>query len=146
VEMDIHFNYVAIFLSALAYFLLGWAWHSPLLFLKPWSKEMGLDKLSKKEKEKKMQGMSKAMIGNFLALLVTAFVLTQVIQFAGAFLHKSCFAHGAISGFWIWLGFIATTILNTVLWEGRSWKLYFINVGYHLVGLLLMGSILAVWP
>ena len=143
--MQMHFNFGAILVSSLAYFFLGWAWHSPILFQKTWSKEMGHDKISKKEREKMMKEMWKPMLGNFLALLVTAWVFTQVIQFAGAFLQKSGFVHGMISGFFIWLGFNATTLLNTVLWEMRSWKLYFINTGYHLVGLMLMGGILAAW-
>ncbi len=141
--MEVQFTLVGILVSALAYFFLGWAWHSPLLFVKPWSKEMGFDKMSKKESAAKMKEMPKAMMGNFLALLVTAWVLSHVIQFAGAFLHKTGPIHGAITGFFIWLGFISTTLMNTVLWEGRSLKLYFINVSFHLVGLMLMGAILA---
>ena len=30
-------------------------------------------------------------------------------------------------------------------WDGKSWKLWFINSGYYLVSLLLMGSLLSVW-
>ena len=138
-------NVWALIVSALAYFFLGWAWHSPLLFMKAWAKEMGHDKMSKKEKEKAMKGMPKAMIGNFLALLVTAWVMSQIILFATAYTKNEGITGGMLTGFFTWLGFIATTVLNTVLWEGRSWKLYFINVSYHLVGLVLMGSILAVW-
>lgn len=100
---------------------------------------------SKKDREKMMKGMWKPMLGNFLALLLTAYVLTYVIQSAEAFSKTSGVAAGLQAGFWIWLGFIATTALNTVLWEKASWKLYFINVGHHLAGLLLMGAILAAW-
>ncbi|HEY5038689.1 MAG TPA: DUF1761 domain-containing protein [bacterium] len=143
--MDIQINYGAVFVAAVAYFLLGWAWHSSLLFMKPWAKEMGLDKLNKKEKEKRMKEMPKGMIGNFLAVLVTAYVLAHSVSSARQ-MNFSGLTAGLTIGFWVWLGYIATTLLNTVLWEGRSWKLYFINVGYHLVGMLAMGSILAVWP
>jgi hypothetical protein len=143
--MDIHLNLAAIIVSALVYFFLGWAWHSPLLFVKIWMKEMGIKEPSKKDQKKMMKGMWKPMVGNFLALLVTAWVLNSVIQFAGAYLHKEGFVHGVITGFFIWLGFFATTFLNTVLWERRSWTLYGINVSYHLVGLALMGGILAAW-
>lgn len=143
--MEIHTNWLAVFVSALAYFMLGWVWHSPVLFMKVWSKEMGFDKLSKKESDKMKKGMTRAMVGNFLALLLTGHVLTYVIVFSSSFYKITGVSAGLQSGFWIWLGFIATTLLNTVLWEGRSWKLYFINVSFHLVGLLLMGGILAAW-
>lgn len=138
-------NCWAILVAALASFFLGWAWHSPLLFMKAWLKERGMKEPSKKDREKMMKGMWKPMLGNFLALLLTAYVLTYVIQSAEAFSKTSGVAAGLQAGFWIWLGFIATTALNTVLWEKASWKLYFINVGHHLAGLLLMGAILAAW-
>jgi len=143
--MGITVNYGAVLVSALAYFFLGWAWHSPLLFMKPWMKEMAFKKKSKKEMEAAMKGMWKPMLGNFLALLVTAYVFDHVIQFAAAFYKTSGYSNGLMAAFWVWLGFFATTILNTVLWENRSWKLYAINVSYHLCGLLLMGGILAAW-
>lgn len=143
--MEMHTNWLAVFVGALAYFMLGWAWHSPLLFMKTWAKEMGFDKLSKKESAKMKKGMTRAMVGNFLALLVTGWVLSFSVSSARTAANFSGFSAGLIIAFWIWLGYIATTSLNSVFWEGRSWKLYFINVGYHLAGLLLMGGILAAW-
>lgn len=143
--MDIHINYLAIFVAALAHFFLGWAWHSPILFMKPWMKEMGFPKKSKKELEAAMKGMWKPMLGNYLALLVTAYVLAYLIQACDAFFHHSGVAGGLETVGWLWLGFYAPTLLNTVLWEQRSWTLYAINISYHLVGLLLMGAILAAW-
>ena len=47
--------------------------------------------------------------------------------------------------FWIWLGFIVTTLLNGVLWEKRTVKLYLFNIVYHLVSLCVMALILGLW-
>ena len=52
---------------------------------------------------------------------------------------------GAQTGFWLWLGFVVTTNLETVLFENRPLGLYLISNGYHLVGMLGMGALLAVW-
>jgi hypothetical protein len=41
-----------------------------------------------------------------------------------------------------WLGFIATTSLGMVLWEGKSWKLYAINIGYYFVTFIIGGLFL----
>lgn len=142
--MEIHINYVAVLVAAVAHFFLGWLWYS-VLFMKPWMKEMGKEKMSKKDREKAQKEMWKPMIGNFLTLLVTAWVLANVIQFAGIALHQSGGTHGLISGFYVWLGFFATTLMNTVFWGGHSWKLYTINSSHHLAGLLLMGGILGAW-
>ena len=143
--MEPHVNFLAVFMAALAHFLFGWAWHSPLLFAKTWSKEMGFDKWSKKQRDAGMKKMPMAMAGNFLALLVTAYVLAQVLQALHHFLQCSGVGSSLQICVWLWLGFYATTLLNGVLWENRSWKLYAINASYHLVGLLLMGAILTHW-
>lgn len=143
--MEIHVNWFAVVVASLAHFMVGFVWYS-FLFMKPWMKEMGYDKMSKKERDKGKKQMPRSMAINFAALLVTAYVLSHVIQFSSAFYKVSGITAGLQSGFWIWLGFLATTALNGVAWEGRSWKLYAINVSAQLVGLLLMGSILAVWP
>ena len=113
--------------------------------MKPWMKEMGMKEPSKKDREKMMKGMWKPMVGNFITLLVTAWVLANVVQFAGIALHKSGAAHGLMTGFYIWLGFFATSLLNSVFWEKKSLKLYAINAGHFLAVLLLMGLILGAW-
>ncbi len=142
--MDIHINYMAVFVAALAQFFVGWAWFS-VLFVKPWMKEMGMKVPSKKEREKMMKGMWKPMLGNFASLLLTAWVLAYIVQFAGIAQHESGAVLGLKSGFYVWLGFFATTLMNTVFWERKSWKFYAINASHYLVGLLLMGLILGAW-
>ena len=143
--MDVHTNWLAVIVAALAHFFLGWAWHSKLLFMKTWAKEMGMEKMSKKEQQENMKKMPVSMAGNFAALIVTGWVLSYVIVFSSAYYKITGIQAGIQSAIWIWLGFYATTALNMVFWEGRSWKLYFINTSYHLAGLLLMGGIIASW-
>src|ERR671932_664667 len=80
----------------------------------------------------------------FVALLISlllAYVLAHFVRFTGAETART----GLLAGFWIWFGFVATPNLETVLFEGRPLGLYLINNGYHLVGLLGMGALLAVW-
>ena len=47
--------------------------------------------------------------------------------------------------FWIWLGFIATVMLGSVLWQGKPWKLYILNVAYQLVSLFAMAVVVVMW-
>ena len=49
-------------------------------------------------------------------------------------------------GFAVWLGFVTTVQLTSVLFAKQPLKLYLINTGYQLVCYLVMGAILAVWP
>ena len=76
-----------------------------------------------------------------VASLLMAYVLLLFVNYTGA----TTALEGAQAGFWAWLGFIAPTQLAMVLWEGKSWSLYFLNVAYYLVSLVVMGIILAVW-
>jgi hypothetical protein len=132
-------NYPAVFVSALAYWALGALWYSPLLFARPFVALMRWtpEQLSSVES----QGAGAQIVVALLTSLVLAYVLAHFVKFTGAETVKS----GSLTGFWLWLGFVATSNLETVLFESRPVGLYLINNGYHLVGLLGMGSLLAVW-
>jgi accessory gene regulator protein AgrB len=132
-------NYTAIMVSAIVGYVLGMLWYSPALFGKQWMKLVGL---TEKDMEKaKKKGMAKQMIIALVAVIVMSYVLSLFVQFSGAV----SFAGGIITGFWIWLGFLATTMLNPQLWQGKPWALYVLNTGHYLVALALMGGILAAW-
>jgi hypothetical protein len=136
-EIDI--NYVAVLVSALITFFLGALWYSPVLFANLWMKGAKItDADIKKAKEKGMAG-SYVMAG--VTALLMSYVLAHWVDIAGA----NTPALGAQAGFWAWLGYIATTHVGTVTWEGKSWSYYFVNVGYYLVALLIAGALLARW-
>ena len=131
--------YLVILISAIISMVLGSLWYSPILFGKQWIKLMGI---SKKDMGKnKNKGMAKSYIVLFISSLVTIYVLSMFTSLLGA----STFSQGMMIGFWVWLGFFATTMLGSVLWEKKPFSLYTINVSYHLVNLLIIGGILAVW-
>jgi hypothetical protein len=132
-------NYPAVFVSALAYWMLGAIWYSPLLFERPF---IALRAFTPEQIEAIRAASHAGEIGAALAAsLVTAYVLAHFVKFTGAETTRS----GMLAGFWLWLGFVVTTNLSTVLFEGRPVGLYLINNGYHLVGMLGMGTLLAVW-
>ena len=132
-------NYPAVVASAAAYWVLGAVWYSPLLFMRPFIALKGWTP----EQVAAVRAQSHAgEIGAALAVsLLTAYVLAHFVKFMGAENARA----GMLTGFWLWLGFVVTTNASTVLFEGRPAGLYLINNGYHLVGLLGMGAVLAVW-
>jgi biotin transporter BioY len=77
----------------------------------------------------------------FLSSLVLVYVLAYFVQYTKA---NNAVA-GMQTGFWLWLGFIATTQLATVIFEERPLGLYLINIGYQFVACLLTGALLAAW-
>jgi hypothetical protein len=142
--LDIHINYLAVLAAAVAYFVIGAVWYMAL-FGKIWTKLMGFNKLSKSE-EKAMKGkMGMAMAINFVACLLASYCMAYSVLSGSSFYHVTGVVAGLQSGFWIWLGFIVTSQINSVIWDRRPVKLYLINVGYYLVSYLAVGTILAVW-
>src|SRR3989344_2625414 len=143
--MPVAVNYLAILACGIANMVIGFLWYGPL-FGKPWAEMMGF-KVNTPEEMKEMQ--KKAMPGyvaSFIGALVMAYVLAHNLEFAQAYMNVSGYMAGVSSGFWNWLGVVVPVSMGIVFWESKPWKLWFINAGYWLVSLVVMGIILAVWP
>ena len=132
-------NYLAILVATVASFILGMLWYSPLMFGNIWLKLMGFSPAKIKAGKKK--GMGKVMFFAFLGTLVSSYILAQFLKIANAVTIKD----GLQVGFLIWLGFTATTMLGSVLWEGKPVKLYLINAAHGLTSLLVASAILISW-
>lgn len=132
--MDI--NFLAVVIAAAANMAIGSVWYSKALFGTSWMELAGLS-----PEKIKAGNPIKSMIGATAAGLVMAYVLAHIVGYVGS----TTVMGGLQSGFWVWLGFIATYGLNSVLFEQKTWKLYAINTGNYLVSLLVMGVILSVW-
>jgi hypothetical protein len=78
---------------------------------------------------------------SFVLDLVLSLVLAHVVYWSGA----ATYGWGAFIGFLMWLGFFAAPSLPQGIYEGRPFKLFAINQGYWLVGLMIVGALLAVW-
>jgi Protein of unknown function (DUF1761) len=130
-----HMSFWAVLASALFLWFLGAAWYSPALFVKPWMAALGLNPSGPKK------GLAAGMISSLIGDLLVAFVLAHFVLWSGA----ASFATGAFVGFLCWLGFFAATQFPQGIYEGRPIKLFLINGGYWLVGLLVVGSLLAAW-
>jgi len=131
-------NYLSVLLAGVASMVLGFLWYG-LLFGKTWIKLM---KFSEKDiKEGKKKGMAKLYVVNFISSLVTAFILALLIALTNAV----TVSNSMFLALMLWLGFIATTTLGSVLWEGKNIKLYLINNSYNLISLIIMSLILRMW-
>ena len=138
----VNINFWAVLVSAIASFIIGWLWYGPL-FGKKW---MALSHVTPEMMtDGKNKNMTKQIIFSFVGSLVMAFVLKHNIVFGSAYLNMYGISAGIQAGFWNWLGFMAPISMHRVLWEKRSWSLWFLDNAYYLVSLLVMGSILAVW-
>ena len=134
----IDINYLAVLVAAAVHFGVGGLWYSPLLFGKLWSKLIDIDPEKSEELKK---GATRGYILTFLGSVVMAYITAHIVDFA----HASNVAGALETGFWLWLGYIATFSLTGVAFEGKPFKLYLLNNGYQLVGLMVMSVILTLW-
>ncbi|RME32241.1 DUF1761 domain-containing protein [Candidatus Woesearchaeota archaeon] len=130
---------LAILVASLAGFATEVLWYSPLLFRKPWMRAVGwTDEAFRKARE---EGVAFSLFLSFLLSVITATVLNWLLDT----LEMSTVKEGMMLAALLWLGFIATTYLDRVLWEGRSVSLYALTASHYLLALLAMGAIIGAW-
>lgn len=136
--MDVAVNYLAIVVAAVVAYAVGAAWHSPIGFGKYWMKLMGLNR---DDMGKMPLTAKQAMILGFVVTLLVSYVLAVFMSLTYAFTVSTAME----LGFWLWLGFLAPTLANGWLWEGKSFKLFAFNAAYALVNIEIMALVLGLW-
>lgn len=131
-------NYPAVIVAAVVHFIIGGLWYG-LIFGNTFVKITGWTP-AQLEQIAAQSHWSQYLIA-FLTSLTLVYILAHFVQYTGA---KDA-AGGMQTAFWLWLGFVATTQLATVIFEQRKLGLYLLNVGYQLVATLICGALLAVW-
>ena len=134
--MPVTLNYTAIIAATIAQMIIGALWYSPLMFGNIWMKLAGV----KKEDISKSDS-NKAMLGMFVVAFIQVYVMAHFVFYTDA----KDYVGGLQAGFWLWLGFVATTSMNEVLFAKKPIMLWKINNGFSLLALLVSGVILAVW-
>lgn len=133
----ITFNYLAIFVAAIATFVIGFAWYT-VLFGKLWLQAHGYtpDELARMRADApRAYGLS------FVAYVVMAFAVSALIQLVGIVRWQG----GAKLGVLCWLGFAATIGFTAHLYSNKKLQAFLLDAGYQLVYLAVMGAILAGW-
>ncbi len=127
-------NYLAVLVSALAFFAIGSLWYSPVLFSKIWIKELDF-----KSENVSKQNMVKTFGVSFLLMLIMAFNLAAFI--GNGMGWQFGMTAGALTG----IGWVALAMGINYLYERRSFRFWLINAGYMAVSFTLMGTIIGAW-
>lgn len=129
-------NYFAIVVAAVVSFMFGWLWYGVLLS-KQW-----LDAVGKSEKELKGDGGPSPIpfVIAFIAQLVMAWMLAGIIGHLGP--GEVTLGNGLISAFFVWLGFVITTLAVNYTFQGAKAALTLIDGGHWLCVLLLQGAVI----
>ena len=130
-------NYLAILIAAVVAWIAGAAWYTSLA--KPWCEAVGIS-AEKMEERRKRPGAHLPFIYVFVAELVMAWVLAGLLAHMGP--GQVTLLNGIVSGAFIWLGFVITTLVVNNSFAMRSVRLLWIDGGYWLLVLVLMGAVI----
>ena len=131
-------NYPAVIVATILHFILGGIWYG-LIFGNKFIQLMGWTDSQLKQIQSQSNG--KEYLIAFLSSLILVYILAHFVQYTNA----RSVTGGMQTAFWLWLGFVATTQIATVIFEGRSLGLYLLNIGYQLVACAIAGIVLALW-
>ncbi|MCP4143197.1 MAG: DUF1761 domain-containing protein [Chloroflexi bacterium] len=132
--LSFNLNWLAILISAVANMIIGAVWYGVLA--NPWLEGIGKTREWATENQRPTD-----YIIAFVNSLLMAFFLANVMVWA----NISGFSAGIMMGFFMWLGFTGFSFAANHAFEGRTLKLWAVNSGIYLVGLMVMGAILGLW-
>jgi MFS family permease len=130
-------NWLAVFVAALAYFMLGAIWYSKALFANRWIRHTKID-MSNPDVKK---GMAAIMITSFVLMFITCVglaILRSRLDLSG---WMSGLKLGLLTG----ICFGMTAISISYVYEKRSTELHLINGAYTVVGNVIAAIIICCW-
>ena len=136
-------NYLPMLVAAIVSFAFGAVWYGSLG--KQWMAARDVSAADMEKAKAEMGPIPVPYIVAFVALLVMAWM------FAGVLLHLTrggmpmTIRAGMISGFFLWLGFVITTMAVNNAFQGKRSSLTLIDGGHWLGVLLIQGAILGWW-
>jgi Protein of unknown function (DUF1761) len=128
-------NIWAVLVAAIASFVVGGLWYSPLLFAKVWMQANGFT-----EEDLKKNNMARAFGFSFLFALIMSANLAMFLDDP-----KTDVVWGMTAGALAGVGWVAMGFATVALFENRSWTYILVNTGYQIITLVLMGAILGAW-
>jgi len=134
-------NWLAVAVCVVVSMVSGSLWYNPKTFFPAWWKVVG------KGETPGMQGhMSMTWTLTVLSSLVQAVFMALLVGPLGSMTAGGpSLVSGAMTGFILWVGFVAPTHLVNKLFAGHGLKIWAIETGNHLVNFVIFGAILGAW-
>lgn len=130
-------NWLHVLVAAVAYFVLGAIWYSPLLFVKPWARLLHLNLNDRAAKK----GMGLMMAGSFLLMIVCSIALAVIYRI----IPIDDAVHAIKFGLFFGVGFALTSIGITFIYERKPFGVYAIDTAYHIAGFIAASLVLVLW-
>jgi hypothetical protein len=132
-----HINWLAAVVAALSAFMVGGLWYSKPVFGAAWMADSNLT-------EEQIKAGNKGKIFGFTAIFSLIMALNLAMFLADSPCMKTTTSWGATAGLLAGIWTFAAIAIHS-LFELKSWRLIFINGGYSVVSLTLMGAIIGLW-
>jgi hypothetical protein len=129
-------HYQGVFVAAVASFVFGALYYMALS--KPWMEALG------KQAHDARFGVSRTAFSvTALCELVMAYVLAGVLGHLGP--RQVTVENGVITGLFLWVGFVATTLIVSYRYQGQKSALVWIDGGHWLGVLLIQGLVIGLF-
>lgn len=115
--------------ASVIYLIMFIVWYSKFLFGKIY------EELSNKEIKKSFF--------RYLYVFIFTFIISYVLALLEVLLGVSTFWDGVFLGFMVWLGFVVSHSVFSIINSKNNIKLFLIDNALYLLALLIMGGILA---
>lgn len=131
-------NWLQLAVAALIPMVIGFLWYGPMLFQNAWMKSIGMTE------EKMKQGNMAVTFGlSFVMSFILAFFVAYIVRHDPATLSQ--FVHGLMHGAMLGVLIAMPVLVTNSLFEQKNFTNIFINVGYWILTIALMGGLLGAW-
>ena len=130
-------NYLAVICASFLFFFLGSLWYS-VLFKRLWVQEVERHNITMGHASSADLGqkMGCTFVANFLACFCVASLVVLT--------HATDFHEGLLLGI-LAAGIALSSLASIFIWQNRSLRLYLIDGGYPVCGLILVSILLTLW-
>jgi hypothetical protein len=135
-------NWLAVIVCVVVSMISGSLWYNPKTFFEIWWKGIGK---TDADRPGGKGSMTMTWVLTVLSSFVQAVFMALMVNALGKLSGGATLLSGMLTGLILWFGFIAPTYMANKLFAGHGLKIWAIEVGNHLVNLVLFGAILGAW-
>jgi hypothetical protein len=133
-------NWLAVIVAAVIYFVLGALWYSPVMFARPWQAAIGWDA---SRQPPQMNPMT------YVVPLVLYLVASIATGLMAAATGTDTLAEGVTLGLVTGIGYALTMTGVEATFDPnkpRPMTWFAITAAYHVIGFVILGVVIAIWP
>jgi hypothetical protein len=133
-------NIISILVAAAVGFIVGFLIHGPL-FGKTWMRLAGIHPTG----NEKFSDMIPQMVQNYIANVVSAGVLSLILNISFGMLWEASWYRAVVITFILWLGFVVTNSSMEVIWMKRKFWHWAFDAAAALCVMVAMSLTLLAW-